>query len=269
MKILRAEALKQHRQIFGSKLVIFSMLVWPLLKLAEAYYMLHPLAATPGIAERWPLAADPQRLLAFLATGALGFTFFFSLVQSAWHFSFERQTGTLELLFLSPANRLAIVIANGFGGLVQNVWLFACFSVAMFTLLDVANVANPGMYAVIFLAMLVPAIAWGAFLNSLLIFSRDSAFLYTLLDDPMWFASGVRLPTFALPGIVRVLGSVLPLTGSLTIVRGALLDGQGIGDLAGELLALTGLSGVLLAGAVIALRAGEAKAQRTGQLRLF
>ncbi|MFD1540406.1 ABC transporter permease [Nonomuraea guangzhouensis] len=269
LKVMRAEALKQHRQIFGSKLVLFSMLVWPLLKLAETYYTLRPLAATPGIAERWPLAADPERLLAFLATGALGFTFFFSLVQSAWHFSFERQTGTLELLFLSPANRLAVVVANGFAALVQNAWLFACFAVAMFTLLDVVNVAHPAMYAVVFLAMLVPAVAWGAFLNSVLIFSRDAAFLYTLLDDPMWFASGVRLPVFALPGWIRAVGSVLPLTGSLAVVRGALLDGQGIGDLAGELAGLTVLSGVLLLAAVGALRLGEARAQRTGQLRLF
>ncbi|MEV0147224.1 MULTISPECIES: ABC transporter permease [unclassified Nonomuraea] len=269
VKVFRAEALKQHRQIFGSKLVMFSMLIWPLLTLAQTYYTLHPLAATPGIASRWPVAADPERLLAFLATGTLGFTFFFSLVQSAWHFSMERQTGTLELLFLSPADRLAVVVANGFGALVQNVWLFACFSAAMFTLLDVVNVAHPGMYAVVFLAMLVPAVAWGAFLNSLLIFSRDAAFLYTLLDDPMWFAGGVRLPTFALPGWLRAAGSVLPLTGSLVVVRGALLDGQSVRDLAGPLAWLAGLSGLLLLAAVAALRVGEARAQRTGQLRLF
>lgn len=268
-KVLRAEALKQHRQIFGSKLVVCSMLIWPLLKLAETYYAITPLTTTPGVAERWPLAADPERLLAFLATGTLGFTFFFALVQSAWHFSLERQTGTLELLFLSPANRLVMVIGNGFGALVQNAWLFACFTVAMFTTLDVVRVAHPAMYAVVLLAMLVPAIAWGAFLNSLLIFSRDSAFLYTLLDDPMWFASGVRLPLFALPGWIRAFGAVLPLTGSLVVVRGALLDGQGVGDLAGELVALAGLSALLLVAAAVALKAGEARAQRTGQLRLF
>ncbi|MGR6923353.1 ABC transporter permease [[Actinomadura] parvosata] len=260
MRVLRAEALKQHRQIFGSKLVLFSMLVWPLLQLAEAYYMLHPLQGGDS---------GGQRLLAFLATGTLGFTFFFSLVQSSWHFSMERQSGTLELLFLSPANRLVVVIANGFGALVQNVWLFVSFSVAMFWWLGVVDVAHPGMYAVVFLALLVPAVAWGAFLNSLLIFSRDSAFVYTLLDDPMWFVSGVRLPTSALPELVRAGGSVLPLTGSLAIVRGALLDGQGVGDLAGELATLAGLSAALLLAAVVALRAGEARAQRTGQLRLF
>ncbi|GAA3836166.1 ABC transporter permease [Sphaerisporangium flaviroseum] len=268
-KVFRAEALKQHRRVFGSKLVVFSMLIWPLMQLAATYYTVRPLAATPGIAGRWPLAADPERLLAFLATGTLGFTFFFSLVQSAWHFSFERVTGTLESLFLSPANRLAIVVGNGFGALVQNAWLFACFMVALFTALDVVRVAHPAMYAVVFLALLLPAIAWGAFLNSLLIFSRDSAFLYTLLDDPMWFASGVRLPLFALPGWIRVFGSVLPLTGSLAVVRGALLDGQTLGALAPDLVMLAVLSGLLLLAAVTALRLGEANAQRTGQLRLF
>ncbi|MET8139279.1 ABC transporter permease [Sphaerisporangium sp. NPDC005288] len=268
-RVFAAEALKQHRRVFGSKLVVFSMLIWPLMQLAATYYTVRPLAATPGIAERWPLAADPGRLLAFLATGTLGFAFFFSLVQSAWHFSFERVTGTLELLFLSPANRLAIVVANGFGALVQNVWLFTCFMVAMFTVLDVVHVAHPAMYAVVFLALLVPAVAWGAFLNSLLIFSRDSAFLYTLLDDPMWFAAGVRLPLFALPGWVRAAGSVLPLTGSLVVVRGALLDGRTLAGLAPDLLALGALSALLVLAAVVALRLGEATAQRTGRLKLF
>ncbi|MFC4537041.1 ABC transporter permease [Sphaerisporangium dianthi] len=267
--MFRAEALKQHRRVFGSKLVVFSMLIWPLMQLAAAYYTVRPLAATPGIAERWPLAADPERLLAFLATGTLGFTFFFSLVQSAWHFSFERVTGTLELLFLSPANRLAIVVANGFGALVQNAWLFTCFMTAMLTALEVVHVAHPAMYAVVFLALLAPAVAWGAFLNSLLIFSRDSAFLYTLLDDPMWFAAGVRLPLFALPGWIRAFGSVLPLTGSLVVVRGALLDGRTLTELAPDLLALAALSALLVLAAVVALRLGEAGAQRTGRLKLF
>ena len=65
------------------------------------------------------------------------------------------------------------------------------------------HVAHAGMYAVAVLALLLPAVAWGAFLNSLLMFSRDSAFLYTLLDDPLWFVAGVRLPLFALPAWVK------------------------------------------------------------------
>ncbi|MGW0589558.1 ABC transporter permease [Streptosporangium sp. NPDC002607] len=269
LRVVAAEALKQHRQLFASRSVVFAMLVWPLLQLAATYYTVRPVTATPGIAERWPLAADPERLLVFLATGALAYAFFSSLVESAWEFSYERVTGTLELLFLAPVNRLVLVIANGAGALVQNTWLFTCFSTAMLVAVDAVHVAHPLMYAVVFLALLVPAVAWGALLNSLLVFARDSTFLFTLLEEPLWFVGGVRLPLFALPGWVRAVGSLVPLTGSLVVVRGALLEGRGVADLVPELLILTLLSAGLLAAAALAMRVGEARAQRTGQLRLF
>ncbi|MFF1908892.1 ABC transporter permease [Kitasatospora sp. NPDC058218] len=267
-KVFAAEALKQHRTLFGQPLVLASMLLWPLLQLAATYYTLHPIAAGSTAAARWPLAADPAKLLGFLATGALAWAFFFSLVQSAWNFAFERTTGTLELLFLSPADRLVLMLANGTGALLQNAWLLTCFLGAAAFGFGSLDVAGPWMYPVVLLALLLPAVAWGALLNSLMVFSRDSAFVYTVLDDPMWFVAGVRLPVFALPGVLRVLGAALPLTGSLAVVRGALLEGEGLGELAPGLARLAVLCALLLAGAALALRLGEARAQRTGGLRL-
>jgi len=76
---------------------------------------------------------------------------------------------------------MALVLANGAAALVQNAWLFGCFAVVAAFATGMLHVAHAGMYAV---ALLVPAVVWGALLNSLLMFSRDSAFLYTLLDDP-------------------------------------------------------------------------------------
>ncbi|MFI6848527.1 ABC transporter permease [Kitasatospora sp. NPDC050467] len=267
-KVFAAEALKQHRTLFGQPLVVASMLVWPLLQLAATYYTLHPIAAGSAAAARWPLASDPARLLGFLATGALAWAFFFSLVQSAWNFAFERTTGTLELLFLSPADRLVLMLANGAGALLQNAWLLTCFLGAAAFGFGALDVAGPWMYPVVVLALLLPAVAWGALLNSLMVFSRDSTFVYTVLDDPMWFVAGVRLPAFALPGVLRVLGAALPLTGSLAVVRGALLEGRGLGELAPGLAWLAVLCALLLTGAAVALRLGEARAQRTGGLRL-
>ncbi|MFF8845845.1 ABC transporter permease [Streptomyces sp. NPDC015127] len=266
--IFAAETLKQHRRLFGQPLVVFSMLVWPVLQLATTYYTLRPVATTSRAAANWPLAADPERLLAFLATGTLAYAFFFSLVQSAWHFSFERTTGTLELLFLSPAGRLTLMIANGAGALLQNAWLLTCFTVAALTGFGTLSVSAWWMYGVVVLALLVPAVAWGAFLNSLLVFSRDSAFLYTILDEPLWFVSGVRLPPFALPTAVQAVGAVFPLTGSLLAVRGALLESRTATDLAPSLAALAALSALLLGAAALILRAGESRARRTGRLSL-
>lgn len=263
LRVLAAESLKQHRRIFGRPLVVFSMLVWPVLTLATTYYTMLPVVEAPGAAVRWP------RFAAFLAAGALAYTFFFSLVQSAWHFSFERISGTLEALFLTPASRFALVVANGSGALVQNAWLFGFFAVAAAAATGTLRVAHPGMYAVAVLALLVPAVAWGAFLNSLLMFSRDSAFLYTLLDDPLWFVAGVRLPLFALPVWVKAVGLAFPLTTSLVVLRGALLDGRTVAQLAGELAFLGALSAVLFGLTALLLRVGERHAQRTGSLQLF
>ncbi|MFG2354383.1 ABC transporter permease [Streptomyces sp. NPDC048521] len=269
LRIFPAEALKQHRRLFGRPLVVFSMLIWPILQLATTYFTLRPVATASAAAAHWPLSADPHRLLAFLATGTLAYAFFFSLVQSARHLSFERTTGTLELLFLSPAGRLTLMLANGAGALVQNAWLLTCFTAAALLGFGTLSVAAWWMYAVVILALLVPAVAWGAFLNSLLVFSRDSAFLYTLLDEPLWFVSAVRLPAFALPTAVRVLGTAFPLTGSLVAVRGALLDAEPLSELAPTLTWLTALSALLLAAAAVILRLGEARSQRTGRLTLI
>jgi ABC-2 type transport system permease protein len=100
-------------------------------------------------------------------------------------------------------------------------------------------------------------------------FSRDSAFLYTLLDDPLWFVAGVRLPLFALPIWVKAIGLAFPLTTSLTVLRGALLDGQTVTGLLGPLAWLAGLTVALFALAAGLLRVGEAHAQRQGSFQMF
>jgi hypothetical protein len=83
-----------------------------------------------------------------------------------------------------------------------------------------------------------------------------------------WFVSAVRLPNFALPALVQIVGAVFPLTGSLVAVRGALIENHTLTDLAPTLAALAALSALLVAAAAVILRAGEARSQRTGRLSL-
>jgi ABC-2 type transport system permease protein len=252
----------------GSRVVFFSMLLWPALQLATTYFTVEPTALAPG-AHRWASVGNPESLLVFLATGVVGFFSFFSLVESSWHFSYERQTGTMELLFLAPVNRLVLILANGVGALVQNIWLFLCFAAAMLAFPEGIHMAHPAMMLVAFLALVIPAVAWGTLLNSLLVFSRDSALLYTLLEDPMRFLSGSQVPLFALPTALAAIGWVFPLTTSLAVVRSALTEATGFQELVPRLLLLALLTAGLLIVAKLLLVIGERRAQRTGQLRLF
>ena len=60
----------------------------------------------------------------------MSYTCFWSMVQNAWSMANqERKGGTLEITFLSPANRLAMMYGRALGALIQEVWMFCCFSV--------------------------------------------------------------------------------------------------------------------------------------------
>lgn len=159
VRVFAAETLKQHRRLFGNRW--WSSRCWSgrCSNWPRRTTRCVPWRPRPGRRELAP-GGRPERLLAFLATGTLAYAFFFSLVQSAWHLSFERSTGTLELLFLSPAGRLTLMIANGAGALLQNAWLLTCFTVAALTGFGTLSVSAWWMYGIVFLALLVPAVAW-------------------------------------------------------------------------------------------------------------
>lgn len=268
-RVVQAESLKQHRILFGSKMMYFSMLVWPLLELATAYYSFRPFLNAPGLARNWSLAADPNTVALFFITGLLGYTFFRSVVQSSWQFSFERYHGTLEIIFLSPANRLVLILANGAGALIQSVWLFLTFAVGLILLVGGLHMASPAMFLVAFLGLLLPSLAWAAFLNSICIFSRDSGFVFTVIESTMSFFAGVRIPLQAFPLLIRAIGVLFPLTTSLIVLRGALLDNETLLTLWPSLLFLVGFSLALLLATVLILKKGETHARLHGTLTLF
>jgi ABC-2 type transport system permease protein len=60
-----------------------------------------------------------------------------------------------------------------------------------------------------------------------------------------FFLSGVMYPVTVLPAWLRAVGSLLPLTHALAVLRGALLVGSGLGELRSSLLALVVFAGLL------------------------
>lgn len=267
-RVLKAEAVKQRKGLYAGKMGLFITLLWPLLHLTTAYYAYKPFMST-GMAVRWPLAATPQGVLLFLATGMLGHRFFWSLAESAWQFSMERTNGTLELIFLTPVNRLALIMANSLTVLLRSTAYFLAFMIGLVAIVGGLNIANPGMVLVSFFGLLIPAVAWGALLNSVFVFSRDATILYSIADEPQSFLAGVRVPTAALPFFSQVLGVFFPLTTSLSVLRGVLLEGATLQDLRFALALLLGLSALMLGVAQWLLYLGEKRARETGSLTLF
>jgi ABC-2 type transport system permease protein len=212
---------------------------------------------------------DVNQITMFLLTGYLGYIFFWSLVQSAWGMSYERQAGTLELIFLTPVPRVVVMFSRAAGNLLEAVWLFTVFT--MLVLLVTGNAGTIHWWNVpIGLVLLsVSAIVWGGFLNIVFLFSRDAGILFTIFEEPMQFFSGVRIPVLAFPIWGKMIALIFPLTYVLDIFRDLVLNGIGLAELAGPFTVLLAVLTLLTIVSIFLLKKAETHAKETGNMVLF
>ncbi|MGE5702733.1 MAG: ABC transporter permease [Clostridia bacterium] len=267
LSLLWAEIKKEHRNSFHSNLIYFSLLIWPVIMFVTAYYSFLPFS----LGSSSPLARfiDPDQLVLFLLTGYLGYIFFWCLVQSAWRMSFERQGGTMEMIFIAPVNRLAFIYGRAISSLAEGVWLFLCFVLLAVFFIGGLNINSWWSIPLAFFILLLSAVVWGGLLIVLFLFSRDSSFLYTVLDEPMLIFAGVRIPPLAFPFWAKLISLCFPLTYALDLVRQLLLNGAAPGQVMGELLTLASvlLALVLLTTGLVKL--AERRMKRTGNMVLY
>lgn len=266
-RVVIAEAYKQHRNYFHSKIIYFTMLIWPVLLFLTAYYTYKPFrleAASKHISY-----LSEGNLITFILIGYVAQMFFRSFVQSAWFFSFERTNGTLELIYLSPANRLALIFGNAVSSLLQNIWLFAVFSIGIVIILK--NILFPGFLLTLIgiLSLIIPSIMWGGLLNSMFLFSRDTRILFTILEEPMELFAGVKIPVSIFPLWAKGISYVFPLTYSIKILRRIFLKGESLAELLPILSLVLFLSLLMLSLTMILIKLGERYAKKTGNMALF
>lgn len=261
----RGELVKQHRNYFHSKMIYISLFLWPVFSFITTFYSYRSFemadSAVPYLTR--------ENLIVYLVLGYMCMSFFRSLVQSAWNFSFERTGGTLELIFLSPANRLAVLLGNASSSLVESTAVMAVFGAAILILKKETLYAKFGACLTAFAVMLLLALLWGVLLNALFLFSRDTGFLFTVLEEPMETFAGVKVPVQLYPGWARAASLLFPLTLALETIRRCMLEGSGIKELLpffGKEI-LTGAA--MLAAVCVIIRAAERHVRKAGNLTLF
>lgn len=221
-KVVKAECKKQHLNYFHSKMIYVSLFIWPILSFIASYYSFKPFKI---INSKIPYLTE-ENIIIYLLLGYMTMSLFRSLVQSAWNFSFERISGTLELIYLSPASRQAVIIGNAISSLFESVVVMVCFSIGVIMFKkEVLNI-NYLALIVVLLITLIMAVLWGMLLNSLFLFSRDSGFLFTILEEPMEIFSGVKVPVAVFPFWAKIISVVFPLTYAIEAIRNVILNGS-------------------------------------------
>ena len=121
VRVCLGEMKKQHRNYFNSYSTYISLIVWPLLTVITTFYTYSNFSVRLLNKINIYTMRD---LWVFLITGFMGYNLFWVMVQSALFMQKERENGTLETIFLSPAPRMAIVYGRSMGSIFQSLWFY-------------------------------------------------------------------------------------------------------------------------------------------------
>ena len=265
---IKAEAIKQHKSVYHSSLMYFSMLIWPVLHLLSSYYSYKPFegSAASELVAKW---VGEDMIFAFILFGYISFMFFKCFVQSAWRFSFERTSGTLETYLSNPASRLGIMLGNALASLFESAWMFTIFCLGShivfyqfeyFKYIHAHHCRFRTGNTFYMLGNIYELFVY--------VFKRHWNIFHHISRSNGAFG-GSKIPFPAFPMWAKLIGGFFPLTWSTTIVRKIFMHGAIIADIKVELILLSLISVGLFYLTLLLLRKSEAYAKKTGNMALF
>ncbi len=181
---------------------------------------------------------------------------FFSFLLTGISFLRERSQGTMERLMASPVSRFDIVIGYLLGfmifALIQTLIIFF-FTVSVF---DVPYRGALWEILAFQLAVVVGSVTLGIFISTFARNEFQMVQFIPLVILPQVFLGGVLWPVGQMSGFLQGVSNLLPMTYAVEGLRGIMLGGQSLGDVAGNLFFLLGFAVVTSTLAALSLRRG-------------
>jgi len=132
----------------------------------------------------------------------------------------ERRTGTLELLFLTPVNRVTLLIASGLASVIEaSWWIGTIFGVSLLFFGFTLTLENLSVFTLVLALTILVIMTMGMFFAGLFVLSRSTDVLTIGLQAPFRFFSGVAFPVQSLPFLLQYVSYALPLTYAIDALR--------------------------------------------------
>ena len=166
------------------------------------------------------------------------FSFFFVFLLTSVAFLRERSQGTFERVMVSPLRRTELVM-----GYVCGFTLFALIQsvIILLFVVFVLRVHYSGNLALVFLVsvlLTIGSVNLGIFLSTFAQNEFQIIQFIPLVFGLQVFLSGIFWPIAQLPGVLRPLSDILPLTYANEALRDVMLKNASLGGIANDLLAL-------------------------------
>ncbi len=165
--------------------------------------------------------------LAFITPGILAQSVLFSAIFYGIAVIWERDLGVVHKLLVSPARRSSLVfgkaVSAGFRGLVQAAVIYA-----LALLMGIPIQWSPGAVVAVLAGVLLGSGLFSTFslIIACIVKTRERFMgIGQLLTMPMFFASNAIYPLDLMPGWLRVVAAINPLTYLVDALRGLLIVG--------------------------------------------
>ena len=150
----------------------------------------------------------------------------------------ERERGTMENLLAMPVRPFEVMLGKIVPFVAVGYVQVLLIVVAARLLFDVPIVGSLGLLSAVLILFIAANLAVGFTFSTLArnqLQAMQMSFFFFL---PSMLLSGFMFPFRGMPGWAQAVGELLPLTHFLRIVRGILLKGNGLAEIAAEVLAL-------------------------------
>ncbi len=276
---------------------VFFEVFLPLLGIAayafiyQSFYNAQVALINSGICSNAPCGSPAEQLAALQAAAAnlnglvgtvvLGGTMVAFWLNVLWSMAsqlyWEKEIGNLQIYMMAPMSRMALLAGMAIGGMfMTSVRALATLVAGILVFGVVFQIANPLLLLAVFFVTLVALYGMGMMFASLyLLWGREAQNLSSLLEEPIFFSSGMYFPAGGFLMVqpwgpwVAVAGSIVPAMLGLDALRQLTLPNAKLPVLLGpfqELELLLVLAVAFLILARFALAHLETLAKREGKL---
>jgi ABC-2 type transport system permease protein len=159
----------------------------------------------------------------------------------------ERESGTMENLLSMPTRPIEVLVGKIVPYILVGYIQVGLILIVAFFLFHVPIVGSLILLLGITLVFIAANLALGITFSTIARNQRQAMQLAMFFFLPSILLSGFMFPFRGMPQWAQTIGQVLPLTHFLRVVRGVLLKGNGVGDVAPEVWPIMLFAGVALA----------------------
>jgi ABC-2 type transport system permease protein len=207
-----------------------------------------PGARAPTIDLATSILYNPDlRTAVYIVPGLVGVILTLTMVMfTAMAIVRERERGTLEQLIVSPVKSIELVVGKISPYIAIGYVQMSLILLVGAPLFQVpVNGSLPLLYLLASL-FIAGNLALGLFFSTIARTQQQAMQMSFFFLLPNILLSGFMFPYAAMPRFAQILSTALPLTHFLRIIRGVVLKGAGLSELAPEVLALAVILGVLV-----------------------